>query len=134
MKASNLITKLACAISEFGDLDVLIRDCSNGYDYDAASVTGDPPSDTEVELGVHGTIDLNVWCQSLSDPVIKFGNRYLFKSSDSECENEPAEECVVIRMLAPSDCDSFDVGNMYLIRLSSGEITNAFEDELVEIE
>lgn len=134
MKASDLITKLACAISEFGDLDVLIRDCSNGYDYDAASVTGDPASDYEVEIGIHGTIDLNIWCTSICDPVIKFGNRYLFKSCDSECANDLAEECVVIRMLTSSDCDSFDVGNMYLIRLSNGEITNAFEDELFEIE
>lgn len=134
MKASDLIRKLACAISEFGDLDVLVRDCSNGYDYDSVSVTGDPASEAEDNLGIHGTIDLNVWCASQTEPYIQFGCKYLFKSCDSDkCDDLP-EECVVMRMLTPSECDAFDVGNMYRILLSSGEVTDAFEDELTKIE
>lgn len=129
MKASELIMKLAKAVSVFGDLDVLIRDCSNGYDYDCAAVTGDPASDAETEIGIKGTIDLNIWCASGSEPYIRFGENYLFDSCD-----HGTDTCTVLRLLTQSERDFFDVGNMYLVRFSSGAIGCVYEDELKEIE
>lgn len=61
MKASELVSELQAAIVKYGDLDLLIRDCSDGYDYDGITVHGDPASEFEKAIGVKGTIDLNVW-------------------------------------------------------------------------
>lgn len=132
MKASELIKELQNAITQFGDMDILIRDCSNGYDYDAAVVSADPPSDAEMYDGITGTIDLNIFCESNAEPFIRFGKEYVFESTDSDSKG--AELCKVIRMLTPSECDSFDVGNMYYVKTKSGEIKQAFEDELMEVE
>lgn len=58
MKATELIAELQAAVRKHGDLDVLIRDCSDGFDWSHCSVCPDPASEWE---DVAGTIDINVW-------------------------------------------------------------------------
>lgn len=61
MRASELIKELQRAISEHGDMDILVRDCSDGFDWSGISVCPDPPSPMEVVEGITGTIDINVF-------------------------------------------------------------------------
>ena len=61
MLASELIKQIQKEIDKHGDLPILIRDCSDGYDYNDCTVVGDPPSVWEQEFGVIGTIDINIF-------------------------------------------------------------------------
>lgn len=61
MKASELIAELQKAVSEHGDMDILVRDCAIGFDWSGISVCPDPPSPMEVDEGIAGTIDINVY-------------------------------------------------------------------------
>ena len=61
MKASELISELQKAVAEYGDLDILIRDCSDGYDWSGLCVCPDPPSPMEIAEGIAGTIDINIF-------------------------------------------------------------------------
>lgn len=61
MKASELIKELQDAITQFGDMDILVRSPEDGWDTSNVTVWADPPSDWEKEEGIHGTIDINVW-------------------------------------------------------------------------
>lgn len=61
MKASELIAELQKAVAKHGDLDILVRDCSDGYDWAGLCVHPDPPSPMEVVEGTAGTIDINVF-------------------------------------------------------------------------
>ncbi len=128
MKTSELIRRLSAAITEFGDLDILVRDCSNGYDYDCASVSGDPASDAEKDLGIKGTIDLNVWCANGREPYIKFGMPYSFTRDGIK------QSCIVMRMCVDNHAH-YGYENIYIVRLiESGEITAVLENELSDYE
>ena len=59
MKASGLIEKLSTAISEAGDLDILLRYPEDGTSWENFSVVPDPPTPMEEQNGVKGTIDIN---------------------------------------------------------------------------
>lgn len=61
MKASELIAELQKAVEKHGDMDILVRDCSDGYDWSGLCVNPDPPSPMERDEGVAGTIDINVF-------------------------------------------------------------------------
>lgn len=61
MKASELISELQKAVSSYGDLEILIRDCEDGADYEGCTVHADPASEAERSAGIRGTIDINVW-------------------------------------------------------------------------
>lgn len=61
MKASELILELQKAVNEHGDMDILVRDCSDGFDWSGLCVAPDPPTPGEKEEGVKGTIDINVF-------------------------------------------------------------------------
>lgn len=61
MKASELIKELQDAITQFGDMDILVRSPEDGWDASNLTVWADPPSDWEKEEGINGTIDINVW-------------------------------------------------------------------------
>ena len=61
MKASELIAELQTAVNKHGDLEILIRDCADGFDYSGCTVWPDPASEMEKLDGVEGTIDINVW-------------------------------------------------------------------------
>ena len=62
MLASELIKEIQKEIDKYGDMPILIRDCSEGYDYDDCTVVADPPSEWEMEeLGIIGTIDINIF-------------------------------------------------------------------------
>lgn len=61
MKASELIAELQKAVTEYGDLDILVRECPDGCDWSGVCVVPDPPSSAEVEEGISGTIDINVF-------------------------------------------------------------------------
>lgn len=61
MKASQLIAELQKAVEKHGDLDILVRDCSDGYDWSGLTVWPDPPSEAEAAEGIKGTIDINVF-------------------------------------------------------------------------
>lgn len=60
-KACELIAQLQKAVDEHGNLDVRVRDCSDGYDWSGLCVNPDPASPMEAEDGVAGTIDINVF-------------------------------------------------------------------------
>ena len=61
MRATELIAELQAAVDKHGDLDILIRDCEEGFDYSQCLVWPDPASPMEAADGVSGTIDINVW-------------------------------------------------------------------------
>lgn len=61
MKASELIKELQDAITQFGDMDILVRSPEDGWDASNVTVWADPQSDWEKEQGINGTIDINVW-------------------------------------------------------------------------
>ena len=64
MKASELIAELQRAVAEHGDMDILVRDCSDGFDWNGITVCPDPPSPNEAGEGISGTIDINVYGES----------------------------------------------------------------------
>lgn len=61
MLASELVKAIQKEIDAHGDLPILIRDCAEGYDFDGCTVVADPPSKSEQEEGIIGTIDINVF-------------------------------------------------------------------------
>ena len=61
MKASELISELKKAVNEHGDMEVLVRDVEGDCNWSGLTVWPDPPSPTEIEEGVEGTIDINVF-------------------------------------------------------------------------
>lgn len=61
MKASELIKELQDAITQFGDMDILVRSPEDGWDASNVTVWADPPTTSEKEQGISGTIDINVW-------------------------------------------------------------------------
>lgn len=61
MKASELIKELQRAVAEHGDMDILVRDPSDGFDWSGVSVVPDPPSPAEAAEGVPGTIDIIIF-------------------------------------------------------------------------
>lgn len=61
MKASELIKKLQDAITQFGDMDILVLFPGDGWGAKNVAVWADPPSDLEKEQGINGTIEINVW-------------------------------------------------------------------------
>ncbi|RKI66949.1 hypothetical protein D7V91_11415 [bacterium 1xD42-67] len=61
MKASELIAELQKAVAEYGDLEILVRECPDGCDWNRLCVVPDPPSAMEVAEGISGTIDINVF-------------------------------------------------------------------------
>ena len=60
MKASELIKELQDAITQFGDMDILVRSPEDGWDASNVTVWADPPTAWEKEQGISGTIDINV--------------------------------------------------------------------------
>jgi len=60
MKASELVKELQDAITQFGDMDILVRFPEDGWDASKITVWADPPDDWEKEQGINGTIDINV--------------------------------------------------------------------------
>lgn len=61
MLASELIKQIQNEIDKHGDMPILIRHCSEGYDWNDCTVHADPPSEMEKQMGINGTIDINVW-------------------------------------------------------------------------
>lgn len=54
-----------------------------------------------------------------------------FKTTQSDLLKHNGKPFTVLRMLTEEEADFEDVGRMYKIQLSSGEILDAFEDEVV---
>lgn len=54
-----------------------------------------------------------------------------FKTTQSDLLKHNGKSFTVLRMLTKEEADLEDVGRMYKIQLSSGEILDAFEDEIV---
>lgn len=61
MLASELIKQIQDEINKYGDMPILIRDCSEGYDYNGFTVKADPPSELEKQEEIIGTIDINIF-------------------------------------------------------------------------
>ena len=59
--ASDLVRMLNRAIEKYGDMPILIRSPEDGADWSAFSVNADPPSESEKEEGISGTIDITFW-------------------------------------------------------------------------
>lgn len=64
MKASELISKLQKAVTEYGDLEILVRDPVDGCDWTGLTVCPDPASSMEKAEGIPGTIDLHIFDES----------------------------------------------------------------------
>lgn len=60
MKASELIRELKSVLDRYGDMDILIRSPEDCWDVSDITVLPDPPSPAEAEVGIKGTIDINV--------------------------------------------------------------------------
>ena len=69
MKASELIKSLVDTVAQHGDLDILVRDCEDGCDWNGLTVCPDPPSPMEAEQGIIGTIDINVFADGGAEPI-----------------------------------------------------------------
>lgn len=121
MKASELVSELVQMISKYGDLDILLRDCDNGYDYSGVSVHADPASEEEERLGVFGTIDLNMW----NDSSIKFGEEYRLRTVRTIYQRFHGHVCTVLRTMTGVH------EGMYLCKLMDGTMITVFEEELV---
>ena len=61
MKASELIKELQDAITQFGDMDILVRSPEDGWDASNVTVVADPPSEAEKSEGIEGTIDITAF-------------------------------------------------------------------------
>lgn len=62
---------------------------------------------------------------------IKPGSKMVFRSTDSgERQNVPFD-VIIIRTLTNDECDTFDVGYMYLVQFIDGHTEHAFHDELL---
>lgn len=61
MKASELIKELQDAITQFGDMDILVRSPEDGWDVSNITVWPDPPTALGKEQGINGIIEINVW-------------------------------------------------------------------------
>ena len=61
---------------------------------------------------------------------IEIGNKYKFKTIDSEFKKYNDTEVEVIRVLTDDEVDIFDVGNMYEVKFQDGCLGDVFEDEL----
>lgn len=70
MKASELIEKMAAAISEHGDLEVLVRYPEDGSCWDDMEVVPDPPTPMEKDSGESGTIDINAVGDGIALPEL----------------------------------------------------------------
>ena len=75
MKASELIAELQKAVEDHGDMDILVRECPEGYDWNGVSVCPDPPSPMEEEEGISGTIDINIFDECQKEAVRKMDTR-----------------------------------------------------------
>ncbi len=65
----------------------------------------------------------------------KVGDVCVFNThgGDSTWNERSGETCMVLRSLTPDEADMFDVGPMYRIVFSDGQLADAFEDELTRI-
>lgn len=57
-----------------------------------------------------------------------------FITTQSDLEQHNGKTFVVVRALTEYEADIHDVGNMYKIQLSTGEIIDCFEDEIYDRE
>ncbi len=79
MKATELIAALQNAVDRYGDMDIMVRYPEDGSCWNDITIFPDPPSPMEKELGIRGSIDINV-CAS--------ENNFAFKGS-YVCEDTP---------------------------------------------
>ena len=54
--------------------------------------------------------------------------------ADSELNSRSGEIVEVLRALTSEECDIFEVGEMFKIRFADGYATDAFADELEELQ
>ena len=57
-----------------------------------------------------------------------------FKTTQSDLKQHNNKTFKIIRELTQNEADIFDVGCMFKIKLSTGEIIDCFEDEIYEYE
>lgn len=66
-------------------------------------------------------------------PAIRAGDSMMFTSSCQSFSELENEKVAVIRLLTPAEADIFDIGPIFKVETSSGEVLDAFWDELSPI-
>lgn len=88
--------------------------------------------ETTCDLLIAFVNQIGVDTSSLFPEKFAIGEDVVFdcKGSDSEYKKFDGKIGKIIRILTDYEVDTYDVGNMYELRLENGETFNAFEDEL----